>query len=128
MRDPRDVPSFPPYDLLDHYVSSGTEKMRKLERLYYQTQAHAWDPRAVLDELEARHGGVHLAEGKREAVGQLFSVLLWGELAAWKGKALVVEVGVASPVDHDLVPRVPFLSEAAQVGVGHQLPAGLHAQ
>jgi hypothetical protein len=75
--------SFPPYDLLDRFAEAGAEKTRKLERLYHQTQAYAWDPRAVLDELEARHGGIHMPVEKREAVGHLFSVLLWGELAAW---------------------------------------------
>src|SRR5205085_10376764 len=69
--------------LLDGGIRAAAEKTRKLERLYHQTQAHAWDPRAVLDELEARHGGVHLPVEKREAVGHLFSMLLWGELAAW---------------------------------------------
>jgi hypothetical protein len=81
--------AFPPYELLDvgdpldATVARAQEKTRKLERLYHQTQAHAWNPTAVLDELEAKHGGIHLAEDKREAIGQLFSVILWGELAAW---------------------------------------------
>lgn len=79
----RKQPIFPPYELLDHYVARGTEKMKRLERLYHQTQAQAWDPRAVLGEIEARHGGIHMPEDKREAVGHLFSMLLWGELAAW---------------------------------------------
>src|SRR5262245_33722298 len=79
----RTEPSFPPYDLLDHYAAESSEKMKRLERLYHQTQLHAWDPRAVLDELEARHGGVRLPPDKRDAVGHLFSVLVWGELAAW---------------------------------------------
>jgi hypothetical protein len=76
-------PSFPPYDLLDRFAAEGAEKTRKLERLYHQTQAHAWDPRAVLDEIEDRHGGIRMPAEKREAVGHVFSVLLWGELAAW---------------------------------------------
>ncbi|MBX3189147.1 MAG: ferritin-like domain-containing protein [Labilithrix sp.] len=87
--------AFPPYELLDvedplaastsfdATVARAQAKTRKLERLYHQTQAHAWNPTQVLDELEAKHGGIHLAEEKREAVGELFSVILWGELAAW---------------------------------------------
>jgi hypothetical protein len=69
--------------LLDDAIRAAAEKTRKLERLYHQTQAHAWDPRAVLDELEAKHGGIHLDPAKREALGQVFSAILWGELAAW---------------------------------------------
>jgi hypothetical protein len=74
---------FPPYDLLDGWELRAADKTRRLERLYHQTQARSWDPRAVLDELEARHGGVHVPEDKREALGHVFTVILWGELAAW---------------------------------------------
>ncbi|HEY8090867.1 MAG TPA: ferritin-like domain-containing protein [Polyangiaceae bacterium] len=75
--------SFPPYELLDGWTRKAEDKTHRLERLYHQTQARAWDPRAVLDELEQKHGGVHVPEDKREALGHVFSVILWGELAAW---------------------------------------------
>ncbi len=75
--------AFPPYHMLDAWTERATDKTRKLERLYHQTQVQAWDPRAVLDELEAKHGGIHVPEEKREAMGHVFSVILWGELAAW---------------------------------------------
>jgi hypothetical protein len=74
---------FPPYDLLEGWELRAADKMHRLERLYHQTQARSWDPRAVLDELEARHGGVKVPEDKREALGHVFAVILWGELAAW---------------------------------------------
>ncbi len=74
---------FPPYDLLDGWELRAADKTHRLERLYHQTQARSWDPRAVLDELEARHGGVHVPDDKREALGHVFTVILWGELAAW---------------------------------------------
>ena len=45
---------FPPYDLLDGWTLRAADKTHRLERLYHQTQAKAWDPRAVLDELVAR--------------------------------------------------------------------------
>ena len=80
--DARDQ-SFPPYELLDGWTRKAEDKMQRLERLYHQTQARAWDPRAVLDELEAKHGGIHVPEDKREAMGHVFAVILWGELAAW---------------------------------------------
>lgn len=85
----RTAREFPPYDLLDAPLdleataARAHAKTRKLERLYHQTQAHAWNPTTVLDELEAKHGGIHVAAEQREAVGHLFSVILWGELAAW---------------------------------------------
>src|SRR6266487_4462793 len=49
-----------------------------------------------------------------------------GELAAWKVKADVVEVGVAPTVHDDLVPGV--VREAGQVGMGYKRPIGLPAQ
>jgi hypothetical protein len=75
--------SFPPYELLDAYAKQTDEKSKKLERLYHLTQEHAWDPRQVLDELERKHGGIHVPPAKKEALGHLFSNLMWGELAAW---------------------------------------------
>jgi hypothetical protein len=75
--------TFPPYHLLDGYAQEATARTKKLERLYHQTQELAWDPRAVLDELVAKHGAIRLTEEQREAMGHVFTVLLWGELAAW---------------------------------------------
>src|SRR5689334_12065206 len=82
--------AFPPYHLLsegDPILDDGArrayDKTRKLSRLYHQTQAQGWNPRDVLDELEREHGGIHVSADKRESLGRLMSVLLWGELAAW---------------------------------------------
>jgi hypothetical protein len=75
--------AFPPYELLDDWAGRASSKTERLERLYHNTRDHSWDPREVLDALEAEHGGIHVPEERREALGHLFSVLLWGELAAW---------------------------------------------
>ncbi len=75
--------AFPPYHLLDVLAGEATQRTKKLERLYHQTQELAWDPRQVLDELEKKHGGIHVPEEQKEAMGHVFGVLLWGELAAW---------------------------------------------
>jgi hypothetical protein len=81
-RRPRE--SFPPYQLADRDLVARTEEQtRKLARLYHVAHEKAWDGRAVLSELVAKHGGVHVPEDKREALGRIASVLLWGELAAW---------------------------------------------
>jgi hypothetical protein len=37
----------------------------------------------VLDELVAKHGGIHFPADKKDAFARVASVLLWGELAAW---------------------------------------------
>ena len=75
--------AFPPYHLYDDYAGEALEKTHKLERLYHQTQEFAWDPRQVLDELVAKHGRVRVPDEQKEAMGHVFTVLLWGELAAW---------------------------------------------
>jgi hypothetical protein len=75
---------FPPYELADRDLVTRTEaQTRKLARLYHVAHEKAWDGRKVLAELVAKHGGIHVPEDKREALGKIASVLLWGELAAW---------------------------------------------
>jgi hypothetical protein len=83
MLDAARTQAFPPYELLDEWAGRASDKTDRLERLYHNTREHSWDPRVVLDELEAKHGGIRIPEDKRDALGHLFSVLLWGELAAW---------------------------------------------
>ena len=81
-RRPRD--HFPPYELADQgLVASAERRTRKLARLYHVAHDQAWDGRKVLAELTAKHGGIHVPDDKREALGRVASILLWGELAAW---------------------------------------------
>jgi hypothetical protein len=81
-RRPRD--HFPPYELADRDIVARTEeRTRKLARLYHVAHDQAWDGRAVLAELIERHGGIHFPADKKDAMGRVASVLLWGELAAW---------------------------------------------
>ncbi|HVU04343.1 MAG TPA: ferritin-like domain-containing protein [Polyangiaceae bacterium] len=75
--------TFPPYELLDEWATRAGDKTERLEKLYHNTRDYSWDPRTVLDELETKHGGIQVPEHLREPLGHLFSVLLWGELAAW---------------------------------------------
>jgi hypothetical protein len=75
---------FPPYSLADRDVVAATEdKTRKLARIYHVAHDQAWNGRAVLKELVDKHGGVHVPEDKKESLGRVASILLWGELAAW---------------------------------------------
>ena len=57
---------------------------RRLERIAASAQTHAWDGDDLLADLLARHGRPQLAPELRQGVGHLLSVILWGELAAWK--------------------------------------------
>jgi len=74
-----------PYSVLS--LSRGEREVaaaRRLERIYHTGQDRVWDGREVLSELLERHGGVHLDEPQRSAIGRLFSVIFWGELCAWQ--------------------------------------------
>jgi hypothetical protein len=81
-RTPRTA--FPPYELGDPSIVGLAEaRTNTIARIYHKGQEQAWDGRAVLDELVAKHGPIAFPEAKREAFGKIASVLLWGELAAW---------------------------------------------
>lgn len=75
---------FPPYELGDPTIVGLAEaRTSTIARIYHKGHEQAWDGRAVLDELVAKHGGINFPEDKKAAFGRIASVLLWGELAAW---------------------------------------------
>jgi hypothetical protein len=81
-----------PFDMFD--LERTAEEARrgvKLASLYHRGQELAWDGRAVLAELEAKHGGVQVPEGQRDALAHVFGVIMWGELAAWKISAQLAD-------------------------------------
>jgi hypothetical protein len=82
-RRPRD--QFPPYDFGDPGIVGQAEaRTSTLARIYHKSHEQAWDGRAVLDDLVAKHGGaIRFPDDKKEAFARVASVLLWGELAAW---------------------------------------------
>jgi hypothetical protein len=74
-----------PFDMFALARSADEAKrLAKLGNLYHRGQELAWDGRAVLKELIAKHGGIQLAPELRTATGKIFGVIMWGELAAWK--------------------------------------------
>jgi hypothetical protein len=81
-------------------------RAQKLESLYHRGQDLAWDGRAVLSALIDKHGGVHVPADKREALGQIFAVIMWGELAAWKVSVQLADRLVA------LEPKMAATSQA----------------
>lgn len=92
---PSSLSHFPPYHLLDEpnagdldeRATRAREKTKRLEKLYDLSLEHGWDGRQVLDGLVAKHGGIHVPADKAEALGEVFTVILWGELAAWNVSA-----------------------------------------
>lgn len=84
LRPQRPRTQFPPYELGDAGIVGLAEaRTDTVARIYHKGHEQAWDGRAVLDELIAKHGGIRFPEAKRAAFARVASVLLWGELAAW---------------------------------------------
>jgi hypothetical protein len=84
--------SFPPYRLIERdFLADAQAKYARLERLYHVGQKNAWDGHALLRSLIQKHGGIHIAPEKRAAIARIFSIILWGELAAWNISADLAE-------------------------------------
>jgi hypothetical protein len=95
------------YDMFDLARSAEEAKRAgKLQSLYHRGQELAWDGRQVLADLIRKHGGIRVAPGKRDAIGRIFDVILWGELAAWKISAELAD-GIV-----ELEPKMAATSQA----------------
>src|SRR5438309_1889267 len=76
--------AWPPYRLMDRdYLADAKAKYEKLERLYHVGHKQSWDGKQVLGDLIKKHGGIKLDPIRRHALAEIFSTILWGELAAW---------------------------------------------
>jgi len=74
-----------PFDMFDlPRRADEARRAQKMRNIYHKGQDLAWDGRTVLEELKAKHGGIHLPEEKKQALSRIFEIILWGELAAWK--------------------------------------------
>ena len=91
---------FPPGEMLNPapqtelpiaQLEERTRRLAKLENLYHKGQAASWDGKAVLAELVERHGGVQASPEKRAAIAEVFTIILWGELAAWEVSSYLAE-------------------------------------
>lgn len=81
-----------PLDMFDRErTREEASRARKLESLYHIGQEKIWDGREVLSALRAKHGPIRIAEGPRRALAKVFSIIMWGELAAWKVSAQLAE-------------------------------------
>jgi hypothetical protein len=92
--------SFPPQhlftdkpleDLTVEELEKRTKRLRKLEGLYHKGQVMAWDGKKVLADLVEKHGGVNLPPEKRQALASIFTIIMWGELAAWEVASFLAE-------------------------------------
>jgi hypothetical protein len=67
------------------------KRMLKCERIYHRGQVMAWDGKDILPELIAKHGGIHMDPEALAALRKVFSIILWGELAAWRISAQLAD-------------------------------------
>ena len=74
-----------PYTMFDReFYGLEAKNARVLERIYHKGHAQAWDGQKVLASLIETHGSPTLSEDKKKALGRVFSIIMWGELAAWR--------------------------------------------
>ncbi len=107
-----------PFDMFDA-LRTGDEARRaeKLASIYHKSQAMAWDGREVLQSLIKKHGGVNMAPRYREPLSKIFSILMWGELAAWKISAQLADSLV--PLESKMAATSQVFDEARHFYVLH---------
>ncbi|HEY1690923.1 MAG TPA: ferritin-like domain-containing protein [Polyangiaceae bacterium] len=96
-----------PFGMFDEARSDAeARRARRMESIYHVGQNRLWDGREVLKELIARHGNPTLPPDKARALAKVFSIIMWGELAAWK---------ISAQLADELVPLEAKLAAASQV-------------
>src|SRR5262249_4699652 len=94
------------FDMFDApRLAADARGAQKLGSRYHRGQELAWDGRAVLAELVARHGGVRVPPEKRAALSRVFGLIMWGELAAWK---------ISLQLADEIVPLEPKMAATSQ--------------
>ena len=74
-----------PYDMFAMpRVQEDLKSWKVLEGIYHKGQDKAWNGKEVLAQLIEKHGGVQIEASQLEPIRNIFSVIFWGELAAWK--------------------------------------------
>jgi len=56
----------------------------KIELLYHKGQKNIWNGKEFLRECLDKHGEIKVSDEDAKALKNIFGIILWGELAAWK--------------------------------------------
>ena len=83
--DPNSVVPYNMFSLED--TAEEVRTARRMERIYHKGQERAWDGKELLAELLEKHGGIQIGPEKLEPLRNIFAVIFWGELAAWKTRS-----------------------------------------
>lgn len=98
---------------------------RVLERIYHKGHQLAWDGKEVLQSLIEQHGKPSLAPREKEALGRVFSIIMWGELAAWRISAELADE--LEPLEAKLAATSQAFDEARHFYVMHDYLEALDA-
>lgn len=97
-----------PYEMYDNpLLEREARRARILEGIYHKGHKRAWNGSETLGKLLKKHGGrISISEEKSLALKNIFSIILWGELVAWK-----VSLQLAAEID-DYSARMAATSQA----------------
>jgi len=74
-----------PYNICNEaHLEKEVRQARILEGVYHKAQDKIWNGNEVLNELLKTHGPILISEESSNAIKNIFSIILWGELVAWK--------------------------------------------
>ncbi|MBS2019938.1 MAG: hypothetical protein JST00_44150, partial [Deltaproteobacteria bacterium] len=79
------------FDLSADYSDKEARRAKRMESIYHVGQARIWDGREVLADLLKKHGKPSIPDRERRALSRIFSIIMWGELAAWKISAQLAD-------------------------------------
>src|SRR5262249_40316473 len=107
-----------PYDMFDQlHTAAEARRARKMESIYHAGENGIWNGREVLAELITKHGKPRLGEKERHALARVFSIIMWGELAAWKISAQLADA--LEPLEAKLAAASQVHDEARHFYVMH---------
>lgn len=115
-----------PYQMFDraHYGLEA-KNARVLERIYHKGQAQSWDGQKVLASLIEAHGTPTMEPEQKAALGRVFSILMWGELAAWRISAELADE--LEPLEAKMAATSQTFDEARHFYVLHDYLEALDA-
>src|SRR6185295_14775431 len=107
-------------------------RLDRASNIYHRGQDLAWSGREVLAALVDKHGGVHVPEGKKQALRDVFGPIMWGELAAWKISAQLADrlepleaKMAATSQAHDEARHFYVMHDYLELATG-SVPRGMH--
>ena len=113
-----------PFSMFDlERDAQAARRADKLANIYHRGQDLIWNGRLVFSDAISKHGGLRLDGPRRDALGAVLSVLMWGELAAWKIAAQLADA--LEPLEAKLAATSQTHDEARHFYVMHDYLSAL---